>query len=164
MNLREKVEEILKDGESTCMDIANKVKVDKEKTRYFPGEVNTILRALIKKGKVEVVEGKGPRGGKLYKLINMIKEPINIVLDADSALGKAFQESIDKKEEFRKSIELNDPIGVDTQIIEEPIENNLLIVEEIFGFIPIENENFESPIIEEIEVESLPIVFENIQS
>lgn len=69
MNLREKIEEqLLLGGTMSTMEIAKKVVVDKTKTKYFPGEVNTILRGLIKKGKVEVATEKGPKGGKLYKM------------------------------------------------------------------------------------------------
>lgn len=54
---------------ATCQQITSYISIYKVTTRYTSGGVNTLLANMVKKGEVEIVNGKtGPRGGRVYKL------------------------------------------------------------------------------------------------
>lgn len=67
------------DKPMSCQEICKTLVLEKHPhpnfgiNRYLSGGISTTLASMVKKGILEYAEGKGPRGGHLYKL----KNPLN---------------------------------------------------------------------------------------
>jgi len=77
MTRRERVLEMLKNGEKSCYELCSDIAIYEEfantKTYYnhiqnLNASLSGVLNKMVKRGEIEISSNKGSKGGKIYKL------------------------------------------------------------------------------------------------